>query len=183
MLHVTRLTDRPNKALKIQSLERFVKDDPELLKLVKEHRKAADKAVAPVADRRNRTIAHRDQSLATGNSRKALGTVNLKVCKQVLDHVHAVLDSISLRYMKSSIANQIFYRPRSGGLVAYLKGLVDSVQYVASIIDPNYADGFNPARAREFLERLGRSEPSELQIQVFQLMDIARRCTESPEGE
>ena len=176
MLHATRLTDKRKDALKVQSLERFLKDEPDLLKQVEEHREAAVMDAMPVADWRHREIAHRNRSLATGNSPEPLAKVKLETCKQVLDHVHAALDAISRRYMKSSIANHIAYSPRSGGFVAYLKEFVDSVQYIASIIDPNYADGFDSAKCRPFLEKLGRSEPDELYVQIFTLMHVARRC-------
>ena len=89
MLHVTRLTDKSGRALRVESLERFLKGDPGLLKQVKKHRQDAVMAAVPVADWRNRAIAHRDRSLVTAQSPKPLAAVKLETCKEVLDHVRA----------------------------------------------------------------------------------------------
>ncbi len=76
--------------------------------------------------------------------------------------------------MNSSIANEVTYNPSSGELVAYLKGLVDSVCFIASIIDPENPEGFDLAKGREFLRKLDRSGPGDTS-KVFDLMNIASR--------
>lgn len=137
------------------------------------HRENAYRAATPIADWRNRKIAHSDRALATGKA-KPLASVKLETCGEVLDHVHAALDAIQLGRMNSSIANMVSYSPTSGQLVAYLKRLVDSVCFIASVIDPDDPDGFDIEKGRAFLRKLGRSEPGDSN-QIYELMDIARR--------
>lgn len=173
MLYVSRLTDKSKGALKLRSLEGFLKDDPELRKQVRRHRKAAAKAAIPAGDWRSRRIAHSDRRLATGDpSANPLLTVQMETCKEVLDHVHKALEAIQYNRMDSSIANLVIYDPRGAGLVAYLKGLVDSVRFVAEIINPDDPYGFDLEKGREFLKKLGRSEPGDTN-RVFELMNIA----------
>jgi len=175
LLYVTRLTDKSKKALKLQSLERFLRDEPDLLKRVVQHRLEAAVSAEPATEWRNRSIAHRDQSLATGNSPKPLPGVRLRTCGQVLDQVHAALSAIQLHYMDSSIANMVSYNPTAGALVAHLRGLVEGVRFIASIIDPEDPNGFDLEKGRAFLRKLDRSEPGDSN-RVYDLMDIARRC-------
>ena len=178
LLYVTRLTDKSKKALKLQSLERFLTDDADLLKQVVQHRLEAEVCAEPATDWRNRAIAHRDQSLATGQSPEPLPGVRLRTCGRVLDQVHAALSAIQLCYMDSSIANMVSYNPTAGALVADLQGLVNGVRFIASIIDPENPKGFDPAKGRAFLTKLDRSKPGDSN-QVYDLMDIARRCSVS----
>lgn len=160
-------------ALKLQSLEGFLKDDPGLRKRVRGHREAAAKAAIPARDWRNRRIAHSDRRLATGDpSANPLPTVQMETCKEALDHVHKALEAIQYSRMGSSISNLVIYHPRGRGLAAYLKGLVDSVRFVAEIINPDDPYGFDLEKGREFLRKLGRSEPGDT-VRVFELMDIA----------
>lgn len=178
MLYVTRLTDKSEKALKVRSLERFLTDDTDLLKQVRKHRENADRAAKPVADWRNRRIAHTDRALLTDKTRP-LASVKLDTCSEVLDHVHAVLNAIQLHRMNSSIANMIAYSPTSGELVAYLKRFVESVCFIASIISPENPYGFDLEKGRAFLRKLGRSEPGDSN-KIYDLMDTARRvCRQS----
>ncbi|MDE2875404.1 MAG: hypothetical protein OXQ93_08190 [Gemmatimonadota bacterium] len=137
MLYVSRLTDKSKGALKLQSLEGFLKDDPGLRKRVRGHREAAGKAAIPARDWRNRRIAHSDRRLATGDpSANPLPTVQMETCKEALDHVHKALEAIQYSRMGSGISNLVIYRPRGRGLVANLKGLVDGVRFFAEIINP-----------------------------------------------
>ncbi len=65
MLHVTRLTDKSGKALKVQSLERFLTGDPDLLKQVRKHREDATSAAKPRC--RLEEPEDRPQRQSTGN--------------------------------------------------------------------------------------------------------------------
>ncbi|MYE15853.1 MAG: hypothetical protein F4Y07_05165 [Gemmatimonadetes bacterium] len=173
MLYVSRLTDRSKAALRLRSLEDFLKDDPDLRKQVGMHRKAAAKAAIPARDWRNRRIAHIDRRLAIGDpSAKPLPPVQMETCKAVLDHVHRALEAIQYSRMDSGIANLVIYDPRGGGLVAYLKGLVDSVRFIAEIINPGDPYSLDLEKGREFLRKLGRSDPSDAN-RVFELMSMA----------
>ena len=75
----------------------------------------------------------------------------------------------------------VVYDPRGGALVAYLRGLIDSVQFIASIIDPDDPEGFDLEKGRAFLRKLDRSEPGDSN-RVFELMDLARRCRRRSEA-
>ena len=174
MLHVTRLTDKSKKALKIESLERFLTSDQKLVKKVTKHRKAAVVAATPVKAWRNERIAHRSLSRALNSSPKPLAQVKLKTCKEVLDHAHAVLETINLHYRDSGIVNMVSYGPRSGSLLAYLKGLVDSVRFIDSIINPRNPGSFDLEKGRAFLRKMGRSELDDSK-RIYSLMDLARR--------
>lgn len=174
MLHVTRLTDKPKRALRIQSLERFLKDEPKVLEQVMKHRKAAVIVAEPVKDWRNKRIAHRSLSRTLDISPSPLAQVKLNACKKVLDHAHAALQIISRHYMDSSIENTVFYRPHSGRLTAYFKGLVESVCFIDSVIDPDRPGSFDLEKGRMFLRKMGRSEVGD-SCRLFDLMDLARR--------
>ena len=180
MLYVSRLTDKSKGALKLRSLEDFLRDDPELRKQVRKHRGAAAKAAIPARDWRNRRIAHSDRRLATGDpSSNPLPPVQMETCKEALDHVHKALEAIQYSRMDSGIANLVIYDPRGRGLVAYLKGLVDSVRFIAEIINPNDPYSLDLEKGREFLRKLGRSEPGDTD-RVFELMSMAH--TTRPDG-
>ena len=174
MLRVTRLTDKRRDALRVQSLERYIRNDPDLLSSVEKHREDAAIAAMPVLDWRHRVIAHRNREYATSDFARPLETVKLETCKRVLDHVHSALDAVYLARTDGSLANHVMYRPRSESLLAYLKGLVGSVRFIASIINPEDPDGFDLSKGREFLAKLGRSERGD-DIRLFDLMDLARR--------
>lgn len=174
MLHVTRLTDKSKKALKLESLEHFLTNDQKLLKEVREHRRAAVVAAVPVKEWRNERIAHRSLSRALDVSPKPLAQVKLRTCKDVLDHAHAVLETINLHYRNSGIANMVSYTPRSGSLVAYLKRLVESVRFMDSIINPDNPGSFDLDKGRTFLRKMRRSELNDAN-RVYDLMDLARR--------
>ena len=174
MLGVTRLTDKSKDAVKVQSFERYIKDDPDLLSAVEEHRKDAVTAAMPVFDWRHRVIAHRNREYATSDSARPLETVQLETCKRVLDHVHSALDAVYRARLGGSLMNSVIQnRPRSGALLAYLKGLVNGVRFVAEIINPEDPDGFDLSKGSEFLAKLGRSEPGDTH-RLFDLMDLAR---------
>ena len=173
MLYVSRLTDKSKGALKLRSLEGFLRDDPELRQQVREHRRAAAMAAIPARDWRNRRIAHIDRRLGTGDpSANPLPPVQMETCKEVLDHVHKALEAIQYSRMDSGIANLVIYGPRGGGLISYLKGLVDSVRFIAEIINPDDPYSLDLEKGREFLRKLGRSDPGNTD-RVLELMSLA----------
>lgn len=176
MLHVTRLTDKSKKAVKIQSLERFVKDEPELLKAVTTHRELAVLAAEPVKAWRNERIAHRSLSRALNRSPKPLAQVRLKTCKTVLDETYNVLEAIGLHYRNGGLINMVSYSPRSGNFFAYLKGLVEGVRFVDSIIRSGNPGSFDLEKGEAFLRKLGRSESGD-SGRVLDIMKLARRLT------
>lgn len=175
MLRVARLVDKGRRTIRVQSLERHIKDDPDLLSFVKEQREAATTAAKPILDRRHRVIAHLDREYVISDSAQPLETVRLETCKRVLDHVHSALNAVSLAKMDSGIVNHVMpaRRPISGTLLAYLGGLVNGVRFVAEIINPEDPDGFDLSRGREFLATLGRSGRDD-ESRIFDLMDLAR---------
>lgn len=173
MLYVSRLTDKSKGALKLRSLEGFLEEDPKLRTQVREYREAAAEAAIPARDWRNRRIAHSDRRLVTGDpAANPLPTVQMESCKEVLDHVHKALEAIQYSRMDSSIANLVIYDPRGGELVACLKRLVDSVRFIAEIIDPGDPCSLDLEKGEEFLRKLGRSEPGDTD-RVFELMSMA----------
>jgi len=177
MLGVARLTDRTKGTVKLRSLERIVRNDPDLLHLlrsVKKHREDACDAAAPVLDRRHRVIAHRSLADATGNS-EPLAPVKLGACKQVLDHAHAALNAIYEAKMNSSLANHIIDTDRQGETLLYrLDGLVDSVRFMASVIDPESPDNIDYSKVRAFLAKSGRPSDSDDHARLLTLARLAR---------
>ena len=176
ILHVTRLTDKNRRSLRVQSLERFLKDEPTLLKRVRAHREAAVRAAAPVADWRNRRIAHRDRALAVDQTAEPLAKVDLDACKQVLDDIHAVLNAVyrDRHLMRNSLGNQIIYNPTSGDLLGRLEDLTDAVQFIASAVGwkGEDEDSLN-GKIQDFLAKLGRSDPED-DWRVHKLLLAAR---------
>ena len=157
ILYVSRLTDKSKGALRLRSLEDFLKDDPELQEQVGRHRKAAAKAATPVRDWRNRRIAHSDRRLATGDpSASPLPPVQMETCKDVLDHVHKALQAIQYSRMDSSIANLVIYDPRGGGLVANLKGACRQRTIHRRDHQPRRPVRLGPGKGRGILERAGQ---------------------------
>ena len=173
MLRVARLADKRRDAVRVQSIERFIRDDPVFLRTVRQHRENAVAAAQPVIDWRNRVIAHRNREYATNKHARPLETVEQETCEQALNHVHSALNAVYRARMESSLS-RISHLPTS--LPTYLEWLVNSVRFVAEIINPEDPDGLELSEGREFLAKMGRYERGDDE-RLFELMRIARHVS------
>ena len=184
MLRLTRLTDPPGsvgkKNLTVRRLPELCRDaDPKDSDLREEVGKLVQEAVSAAEfarDWRNRRIGHADFARAKDPSPTPLAEANLRKVKAVLDAVHSVLDIISMRLLGTGIMNDVTVRPRARAFLAYASQLVDAVQYVDSLIDPNGALRFTDAKgAAAFLRKLDRRPTAQDTRQVIELREAARR--------
>ena len=159
VLHVTRLTDRSPKALRVQSLEKCLtkKDDRRLRAEVQTHRENAEKAARPLVDWRNRHIAHRSQSLVIGTASTPLAPVRLVDCKEVLLHVLSAINAIERARMDGPTPDYASAHPSARGLLSHLRGLVEGVQFAASIVDPESLRACDPDKSTQFLRTVRRT--------------------------
>ena len=179
MVRLTRLTDPPKSAGKDNLTLRRLPDHcgEDLREEVSGLVSKAVTAAAFARDWRNRHISHSDLARAIDPSAEPLAPADLRKVKAALDAVHAVLNAICVRLLlDSGIHNDVVVTPRAGAFVAYLRQLVDAVQYIDSVIDPS---GDLPvtdlAAATTFLQRLDRRPTWQHQEQVFELREAARR--------
>ena len=179
LLRLTRLTDPPKSAgrknLTLRRLPDLCEEQDlreKVSGLVCEAVRAADFARAW----RNQRISHSDLARATDPSVEPLPRADLKKVKAALDAVHAVLNAISKRLLDSGIHNDVVVTPRAGAFVAYLRQLVDAVQYIDSVIDPSGDLSLTDlATATAFLQRLDRRLTSQHFRRVIELREAARR--------
>lgn len=179
MLRLTRLTDPPKSAgkdnLTVQRLPDLC-EDPDLRDEIESLVRNAIGKAAFARDWRNRRIAHSDFARAIDPSPEPLAEATLQKAKGALDAVHAVLDTISVRLIRTGIANDVVIRPRARAFIAYATQLVGAVQYVDSTIDPS---GEKPitdmAAAKTFLQNLQCRPTWQNTMQVFELREAARR--------
>lgn len=153
ILHIARLTDPSKRSLSVHSLERYVKDDPDLLERLRNNRKAAITAAEPVRDLRNRSLVHRDKALVMSGS-DDLMPVTPKVCKQVLDCVYDTLKTIEMHFMESHLTNEVHHSAAGSSLVDLLGRLVSSVRFIASIVDPDNPDNPDYEKGELFVSGL-----------------------------
>ena len=178
MLRLTRLTDPPRSAgrdnLTIQRLPDLCKD-PELRhEVVGLMRKAID-AAGFARDWRNRLIGHADLDRAIDPRAKPLDSANLQKVKRALTAVHAVLNTVNVRLLGTTIENDVVIRPRARAFMAYLRQLAAAVRYIDSIIDPGGEAHFtNVEVARAFLKKLERSPTWQEEKEVVELREAAR---------
>ena len=187
MLRVTRLTDRKGSGkrgnLTVRQLPdlcrkhpKVLKDHPGLIESVDDLVEAAEEAASFARDWRNKHIGHTDLARATDPGLEPLPKATLREVEAALDAVHSVLDAISQALLGKSIANEVLNRPRALAFVSYTTQLVDAVQYVDSLIDP---DGTAPVADSEtataFLRKLGRRPTWPHTRQICELREAARR--------
>ena len=180
ILRLTRLTDPPQSAGKDNLTVRRLPSLCEDLELRQEVCSLVQKAVDAAGfarDWRNRYISHSDLTRAIDPSAEPLAEADLQKVKAVLDAVHAVLNTISVRLPGNrGIRNDVTITPRAHAFLAYASQLVDAVQYVDSLIDPSGTVCFNDTTAAEtFLRKLDRRLKGEETKQVIELREAARR--------
>ncbi len=179
MLRLTRLTDPKESAgkdnLTVQRLPEMC-EEPDLREEIERLVREAVSTTAFARDWRNRRISHSDLARAIDPSPEPLMEATLEKAKAALDAVHAVLDTISTRLLRTGIENDVVTRPRARAFIAYASQLVGAVQYVDSTIDPR---GEKPitdlAAAETFLRKLHRRPTWQNTKQVFELREAARR--------
>lgn len=184
MLRLTRLTDPEKSGRGKGERENLtVKQLPDLCKdaeLRQEIEKLVTKAVNATQfarDWRNRRISHSDLTRAIDPSAEPLAEADLQKVKAGLDAVHAVLNTISVRMLgNGGIRNDVIITPRARAILAYARQLVDAVQYVDSLIDPNDTVPFtDTTAAAAFLRKLDRRPEWQETRQVIELREAARR--------
>ncbi len=179
ILRLTRLTDPPQSASKdnltVQRLPALC-DDLELRQEVCRLVQRAVDAAGFARDWRNRYISHSDLTRAIDPSAEPLAEADLQKVKAVLDAVHAVLNTISVRMLgNGGIRNDVIITPRARAFLAYARQLVDAVQYVDSLIDPSGTVSFSDTTAAAtFLHKLDRRPEREETKQVIELREAAR---------
>jgi len=93
----------------------------------------------------------------------------------VLDHAHTSLNAIYKAKTNSILANHIIDTDRQGETLLYrLGGLVDSVRFVASVIDPESPDNIDYSKVRTFLDKSGRPPDSGDHARILTLVRLAR---------
>lgn len=184
MLRLTRLTDPPKSAGKDNLTVQRLPDlctDPDLRDEIEGLVQEVVGRTAFARDWRNRRIVHSDLARAIDPSPEPLAEATLEKAKRALDAVHAVLDTISVRLIRTGILNDVVTRPRARAFIAYVSQLVGAVQYVDSTIDPS---GEKPitdmAAAESFLRKLRRQPTWQNTRQVFELRQAARRFPTQP---
>ena len=180
LLRVCRLTDPPRSAgkrnLTVAQLPAFCRPHgnglyEEVRRLV---RVAVDKAEF-ARDWRNRRISHSDLATVLGEA-EPLAAASVQKVTDALDAVHAVLNTISKELMNAEIRNTIAGAPRARAFLAYARQLVESVQFVDTVADPDHA-----ARATDtdvavaLLERLGLRPTMHNVKSVIELREAAQR--------
>lgn len=179
LLCITRLTD-PAKTgtkdnLSIAQLAGYC-EDPELRKEVEYGVEKAQAAAAFARDWRNRRISHTDLDYALEAERDPLADANFKKVSAALDAVHYVLNTISMNLRDTDIANLVVGQPGASVLLARMKKLVDSVQYMDSLIDSSgNEDSRDFEIVEKFLQKFDRPPTSDQLRMVFNLQTEARR--------
>ena len=92
---------------------------------------------------------------------------------------HAVLDAV-YGYYGGGIENDVAYRPRARGFVAYVQQLVRSVQFIDSVIDPQGTHAIADREAAgSFLRKLDQGQGYQNVRLVIDLREAARDSRES----
>ena len=105
-----------------------------------------------------------------------LAPATLQQVASALDAVHAVLNAVSRGLLNTEIANTVVAPPRARAFLCYARQLVDSVEFIDTLIDTDGTTSFtDSAVASAFLRKLG-CEPTMEQVEnIIDLRQAARR--------
>ena len=181
ILRVCRLTDNSKRTLTIWRLPSFCKDDPTLQKELQKRVQLASDAAKLPRRWRNQRIAHSDLTQVTTPDSQSLPHTNLQQVAAVLDGVHGAINAISRHLLNREIPNHVTVPPRAGAFIAYTRQLVEAVQYIDSLIDPN---GNSPITdidvAGNFLQKVGGKIQNEHVMQIIELREATQRFRHVP---
>lgn len=180
LLRVCRLTD-PVKSggksnLSIARLPLYCEGkDPALGDEVTCLARAAEQKARFARDWRNRRISHADWERAVARG-KPLAAASPKKIENALDAVHAVLNAISKKLLKTELMNTAVGPPRAREFLYNSRRLVDSVKFIDAIVDPDGGSDFDDIGvARAFLRQLGRDLNMKEVCRVMELRQEASR--------
>ncbi len=180
LLRVCRLTD-PTRSARKQNLTVAMlpalckKHDPTLCNEAQDRVKEAVEKAKFARDWRNRRIAHSDWQRVIKKA-DPLAEASLQKVANVLDAVHAVLNCISKSLLNEQIHNSVTIEPRAGAFLAYARQLVDSVQFIDALVDPDGSAHFVDLDvATAFLRKLSVEPTNQQAMRVIELREAARR--------
>ncbi len=168
LLCVTRLTDPPETAraanLTIQRLPEFCGPVKLPIKELEEQLNAAVKAAEFARSHRNKRISHKDLYYVI--SRNELPTTTLEHIRKALDAVHAVLQTVNLKYRQKSLSERVTIVEGVDSFLGRAESLVDAVLGVEELLAnvSGQAPFWYEDVARDWIRRLG-GEPSAENVQ------------------
>ena len=178
LLRVARLTDpvRTGKHQNVtfQQIPAFFGNDAEKRRELEQQVQTAVQAAAFARDWRNRQIAHKDLSHAMNREARPLEETSLQKVDQVLAAVHNVLNTIA-GYEKAELVRHDAGSNAGRGFFYRTARLVEAVQFVDGLIDPNGTSDFTDEKlANAFLAKLGHKRNWRKYELVVELRAVAR---------